>query len=139
MFDLKKIILLSKNGKQSKSRVLLRSWCSCCSGIPCPGSYASRSPSNSAPLLLLMMEGKSRSDVATLRRRDVATSRRYFLLTVVLVDPTSRRWDVATLQPPSYFAFHCSKLPPKFALLNSFSPAFTELAILRYRVVKIHN
>ena len=27
--------------------------------------------SNSEPLLLLMMEGKSRTDVATLRRRDV--------------------------------------------------------------------
>ena len=163
MFDLKNIILLSKNGKQYKSRVLLRSWCRCCSGIPCPGSYASHSPSNSAPLLLLMMEGKSRANVATLRR--------YCLLTIVLVDPksrrwdvttwgrhdvgtsrrgdvttwgrhdvgTSRRWNVATLQPPSYFAFHCSKLPPKFALFNSFAPAFTELAILRYRVVKIHN
>ena len=47
--------------------------------------------SNSEPLLLLMMEGKSRADVATLRRRDVETSRRYCLLTVVLVDSTSRR------------------------------------------------
>ena len=53
-------------------------------------------PLNSEPLLLLMMEGKSRADVATLRRRDVATSRRYCLLIVVLVDPTSRRWDVTT-------------------------------------------
>ena len=52
--------------------------------------------SNSEPLLLLMMDGKSRADVATLRRRDVATSRRYYLLTVVLVDPTPRRWDVTT-------------------------------------------
>ena len=52
--------------------------------------------SNYEPLLLLMMEGKSRADVATLRRRDVVTSLRYCLLIVVLVDPTSRRWDVTT-------------------------------------------
>ena len=32
--------------------------------------------SNSEPLVLLMMEGRSRADVATLRRRDVDTSRR---------------------------------------------------------------
>ena len=118
MFNLKSIILVSKNRKQYKSRVLLRSQCRCCSGIPCPRSYASRSPSNSEPLVLLMMEGRSHADVAT--------SRRYCLLTIILVDPTSRRWDVttwghrdvgtsrrwniATLQPPSYFAFHCSKL-----------------------------
>ena len=139
MFNLKNIILISKNGKQYKSRVLLRSRCRCCSVILCPRSYASRSPPNSEPLFLLMMEGKSRADVATLRRRDVATSRRYCLLTIVLVDPTSRRWNVMTLQPPSYFAFYCSKLLPKFALFNSFPPAFTELAILRYRAVKIHN
>ena len=95
MFNLKNIILISKNGKQYKSRVLLRSRCRCCSGIPCPRSYASSS-SNAEPLLLLMMEGKSRTDVATLPRQrcDVETSRRYCLLTVVLVDPTSRCWDV---------------------------------------------
>ena len=88
MFNLKNIFLVSKNRKQYKSRVLLRSRCRCCSGIPCPCSYASRSPPNSVPLLHLMMEGKSRADVATLRC--------YCLLTVVLVDPTSRRWDVTT-------------------------------------------
>ena len=52
--------------------------------------------SNSEPLLLLMMEGRSRADVATLRRHDVETSRRYCLLTFIMVDPTSRRWDVTT-------------------------------------------
>ena len=52
--------------------------------------------SNSEPMLLLMMEGKSRADIATLRRRDIATSRRCCLLTILLVDPTSRRWDVTT-------------------------------------------
>ena len=31
---------------------------------------------NSEPLLLLMMEGRSRADVATLQRRDVETSQR---------------------------------------------------------------
>ena len=52
--------------------------------------------SNSEPLVLLMMEGRSRADVATLRRRDVETSRRYCLLTFTMVDPTLRRWDVTT-------------------------------------------
>ena len=32
--------------------------------------------SNSEPLLLLMMEGRSHADVATLQHRDVETSRR---------------------------------------------------------------
>ena len=32
--------------------------------------------SNSEPLVLLMMEGRSHADVATLQRRDVETSRR---------------------------------------------------------------
>ena len=42
--------------------------------------------SNSEPLLLLMMEGKSRADVAMLRRRDVVTSRRCDVATLLLVD-----------------------------------------------------
>ena len=37
-----------------------------------------------------------RCNVAMLRRGDVETWRRFFLLTIVLVDPTSRRWKVAT-------------------------------------------
>ena len=42
--------------------------------------------SNSEPLLLLMMEGRSRTDVATLQRRDVETSRRWDVATLPLVD-----------------------------------------------------
>ena len=41
---------------------------------------------NSEPLLLLMMEGKSHADVATLPRRDVETSRRCDVATLLLVD-----------------------------------------------------
>ena len=52
--------------------------------------------SNSEPFLHLMMEGSSRADVATLRRHEVETSRRYCLLTFTMVDPTSRRCDVTT-------------------------------------------
>ena len=37
-----------------------------------------------------------RCNVATWRRRDVEASRRYRLLTFILVDPTSRRWEVTT-------------------------------------------
>ena len=44
------------------------------------------SPSNSEPLLLLMMEGKSRADVATLPSRDVETSRRCDVTPLLLVD-----------------------------------------------------
>ena len=43
---------------------------------------------NSEPLVLLMMEGRSCADVATLQR--------YCLLTFTMVDPTSRRWDITT-------------------------------------------
>ena len=53
-------------------------------------------PSNSEPLVLLMMEDRSRADVATLRRHDVETSRRCCLMTFSLVDPTSRCWNVTT-------------------------------------------
>ena len=45
--------------------------------------------SNFEPILLLMMEGRSHANVATLRRHDVETSRRYCLLTFIIVDPTS--------------------------------------------------
>ena len=104
--------------------------------------------SNSEPLLLLMMEGRSRADIVTLRRRDVETSRRYCLLTFIMVDPTSRRWDVTTLgrrdvgtsRRCNHFHALLSTAPIlllKFALLTSFAPAFTELAILRYRAIKI--
>ena len=42
--------------------------------------------SNSEPLLLLMMEGNSRADVATLPRRDVKTSQRCDVAALLLVD-----------------------------------------------------
>ena len=90
--------------------------------------------SNSEPLLLLMMEGRSHADIVTLRRRDVETSRRYCLLTFIMVDPTSRRWDVTTwgrhdvgtsrrwnvttLQPFSCIAFHCSNFASKICSFN---------------------
>ena len=45
---------------------------------------------NSKPLLLLMMEGRSRADVATLQRRDVETLQRRDVETL-------QRRDVATL------------------------------------------
>ena len=104
--------------------------------------------SNSKLPLLLMMEGKNLA----------LTSRRCCFFTVALVDPrrwgvttwgrrdvgTSRRWNVATLErrdvPATFIlCFPLLQLLPKFALFNSFVPAFTELAILRYRAVKIHN
>ena len=43
-------------------------------------------PPNSEPLLLLMMEGKSHADVATLPRREVEMSRRCDIATLLLVD-----------------------------------------------------
>ena len=145
-------------------------------------------PSNSEPLVLLMMEDRSRADIATLQRRDVETSRRCCLMTFSLVDLTSRccnvttlqrhdvetlrrcclmtfslvdltsrRWNITTWERRdvgtsrrgnvttlerrdapalSCIAFHCSTLLPKSALFTSFSPALTEIAILRYRAIK---
>ena len=142
MLNLKNIILLSKNGKQYNSRALLGSRCCYCSEFLCPSSYASPS-SNSEPLVLLMMEGKSRADVTTLRRRDVSACWLLYWLTQRRDVGTSRRGDVATLERHdapalSCIAFHCSNFLPNSALFTSFSPAFTEIAILRYWAIKTH-
>ena len=86
---------MSKKRKQYKSRTFLRDRCCCCSEFRALVRTFPNA-SNSEPLLLLMMEGRSRADVATLRCHDVETSRRYRLLTFIMVDPTSRRCGVTT-------------------------------------------
>ena len=89
-------VLLSKTKKQYKSRALLRDRCPCRSDF-CALVRTFPDASSSEPLLLLMMEGRSHADVATLQHRDVETSRRYCLLTFIMVDPTSRRCGFTTL------------------------------------------
>ena len=86
MFNLKNIILISKkNEKQYRSRALLRSRCHCWLEF----LALVRTPldaSKSAPSFAFNAE---KAELAL-------TSRRCCLLTIVLVDPTSRRWDVTT-------------------------------------------
>ena len=78
---------------------------------------------NSEPLVLLMMEGRSRADVATLRRHDVGTSRRYCLLTFTMVDPRGCR-DVGTSRCSSTF-MHCFLLLQFASKVCSFHFLFT--------------
>ena len=105
------MILLYKNGKQYKSWALLRYQCRYARDL----HALVRTPPDASifePLVLLMMEGRSRTDVATLRRHDFETSRRCCLLTFTLVYPTSRRWDVTTWgrrDAPATF-MHCFPL-----------------------------
>ena len=112
---------------------------------------------NSEPLLLLMMEGKSRADVATLPRRDVetsrrcdvatlprrdvATSRRCCLLTVVLVDPTLRSWDVMTWgRRNSGTSRRCSHFHALLSLLQFASKvcSFQFICTCIHRISHIH-
>ena len=71
--------------------------------------------SNSEPLVLLMMEGRSRANVATLRRRDVETlllDDFFHWLTQRRDVGTSRRWDLTTWgrhDAPATF-MHCFPL-----------------------------
>ena len=76
-------VLLSKTKKQYKSRDLLRDRCRCCSDFR---ALVRTFPdtSKSAPCFLLNDE----KTALTL------TSRRCCLLTCIVVDPTSRHWDV---------------------------------------------
>ena len=121
-------VLLSKTKKQYNSRALLRDRCHFRSDFRALVRTFPNA-SNSEPLLLLMMEGRSRADVATLRRHDVETSRRYRLLTFIMVDPTSRRcgvttWgsrDVGTSRRSSHFLALLSSTPICFQNLL-FSP-----------------
>ena len=108
--DIINISSIIENKEKYKSRAVLRDRCYCCSDF-CALVRMIPDTSNSEPILLLMMEGRSHANVATLQRHDVETSRRYCLLTFIMVDPTSRRcgvttWDVATLErrdAPSIF------------------------------------
>ena len=105
MFSIKNIILISKtisnNEKQYKSRALPRSLCHSALEFR---AFVRTPPDTfiSEPFVLKMIGCRSRADVATLQRRDVETSRRFYLLTSALLTQrrdagTSRRGDVVTL------------------------------------------
>ena len=107
----------------------------------CALVHTSPDASISEPLELLMMECRSRANVATLQCRSLLRwfTQRWDVTTWGRHDVgTSRRWNVAMLHPLSCIAFHYSNFLPKFALFTSFAPAFTEISILRYRAIKIH-
>ena len=126
--DIINISSIIQNKEKYKARDLLRDRCHCCSDFR---ALVPTIPdtSNSEPILLLMMEGRSRANVATLRRHVVATSRCYRLLTFIMVDPTSRRcgvttWgrrDVGTSRRSSHFHALLSSAPICFQNLL-FSP-----------------
>ena len=111
-------VLLSKKKEEYKSRALLRDRCHCYSDFRAlVRTIPDTSPS--APLFAFNDEKTElaltsrRCNVVTLRHHDVEASRRCQLLTFILVDPTSRRWDVATFQPSLCTASSCSKIASK--------------------------
>ena len=73
--DIINISSIIQNKEKYKSRAVLRDRRHCGSDFR---ALVRTIPDtlNSEPILLLMMEGRSRANVATLQRRDVATSRR---------------------------------------------------------------
>ena len=99
--DIINISSIIQNKEKYKSRALLRDRCHCCSDFR---ALVRTIPdtSKSAPLFAFNHEKAElaltsrRCNVATLRRGDVEASRCCILLTFILVDPTSQRWDVTT-------------------------------------------
>ena len=126
--DIINISSIIQNKEKYKSRAVLRDRRHYCSDF-CALVRTIPDTSNSEPILLLMMEGRSRADVATLQCHDVETLRRYRLLTFIMVDPTLRRcgvttWgprDVGTSRRSSHFHAQLSSAPICFQNLL-FSP-----------------
>ena len=146
--DIKNISSIIQNKEKYKSRALLRDRCHCCSDF-CALVHTIPDTSNSAPLFAFNDEKKElaltsrRCNIATLRRRDVEASRRCRLLTFILVDPTSRRWDVTTwgrrdigTSRPSSLPYalppSTPKLLPKAVLSAPIPPAYTPTILIRY-------
>ena len=130
---------LSKTKKQYKSRALLQGRCRCCSDFrPLVRTFPDTLKSASCLLLndekTALALASRRCNVATLRRHDVEMSRRCHLLTYIVVDPTSRRWDVTTwgsrdvrtsrrASHPYALPHAAPKLLPKAALFAPIAPA----------------
>ena len=106
-------VLLSEKEEKYKSRYLLQDQGHCCSHFWCPSSYDLPSFEFWSPFAFNDGETKTRTDVVTLQRHDIETSRRFRLLTFIIVDPTLRRWDVATFQPALCTSTLRSKMLPK--------------------------
>ena len=133
---------LSKTKKQYKFQALLQGRCQCYSDFralvrPFPDT------SKSAPCFLLNDEKTTlvltsrRCNVSTLRRHDVETSRRCRLLTCIVVDPMSRRWDVTMCQPSLCTASCCSNIASPSCLFAPIAPACTPLINLGIQPQKL--
>ena len=119
--------------RRYKSRALLQDQCHCCSDFRALVRKIPDAP-NFGPLFAFN-DGEAelaltsrRCNVATLRFRDVETSRSCRLLTFILVDPTSRR---------SIHLYALSSSTPECFQKLPFSPTFTPIAQIRYRAIKI--
>ena len=139
--DIINISSIIQNKEKYKSRVVLRDRRHCCSDF---SALVRTIPdtSKSAPLFAFNDEKAELAltlrscNVATLRRRDVEALRHCILLTFILVDPTSRRWDVTTWgrrdvgtsrrsSHPYALPSSALKLLPKAALFAPIAPAYT--------------
>ena len=141
--DIINISSIIQNKEKYKSRAVLRDRRHCCSDF---GALVLTIPdtSKSTPLFAFNDEKAElaltsrRCNVAMLRRCDVATSRRCILLTFILVDPTSQRWDITTWERrdvgtsrrsshPYALPSAALKLLPKAALFAQIAPAYTPI------------
>ena len=141
--DIINISSIIQNKEKYKSRAVLRGCRHCCYDFR---ALVRTIPdtSKSAPLFAFNDEKAElaltsrRCNVVMLRRRDVEASRHCILLTFILVDPTSRRWDVTTWGRcdvgTSRRSSHPYALPsaalkwlPKATLFTPISPAYTPI------------
>ena len=126
--DIINISYIIQNKEKYKSRALLRDRCHCCSDF-CSLVRTIPDTSKSAPLFAFNDE---KTELAL-------TSRLCLLLTFILVDPTSRRGDVANSSHP--YALHPAalKLLPKAALFAPIAPAYTPITKSGIRPQKLRN
>ena len=153
--DIINISYIIQNKEQYKSRALLRDRCHCCSDFRAL-VHTIPDTSKSAPLFAFNHEKAElaltsrRCNVATLRHRDVEASRRCLLLTFILVDPTSRCWDVTmwgcrnvgTSRRSSHtYALHpaAPKLLPNAALFAPIAPTYTPITKSGIHPQKLRN
>ena len=129
-------VLLSKTKKQYKSRALLPDRCRCCSDFR-PLVRTFPDTSNSASCFLLNDEKTALA----------LTSRRCCLLTCIVVDQTSRRWDVTMwgrrVVGTSRRSRHLHALPPAALKFFQKLPFYTNCTCMytnhqiRYPATKI--
>ena len=149
--DIINVSSIIQNKEKYKSRALLRGRCHCCSDfralvrtIPDTSKSAPLFPFNDEKTELALTS--RRCNVATLRPRNVEASQRCLLLTFILVDLTSRRWDfttwgrrdVGTSRRSSHpYALHPAA--PNAALFAPIAPAYTPITKSGIQPQKLRN